>query len=702
MSASRPSYIGRLARRRGTRALVDVVALEGKDGWEVIDNPRRLFPKVGQVEFSAPQAVEGFTGEWLAFQVVEDGRPGAKQIRVTTHRFLPRFADVRDLGSIEAARFLFTREGWDGASNPGHWAIQFSADQVLALHLDRSSDGRLRCMKGSFAKIPCFAFDPAKLKPEPAGGTFGNLYDWGDAVPLDFYDWSAGADYVAHVVRALAGANDPRLPELITWLELHRDDVTGRVSAIGTEHEVAFEALRSGELAARLSADREVMADYFAAVREDPQVAQALAQAIAHEAEKVRADVRATLEREIAEEIDTRRVGVMAELASSQQKAEAELRAQMIEREREATAELERGLDARRAAFDDEVREQQEAASRELESIHADIAKLISERDTVGGEVNRLRELVARHEEAARVAASRLSSLEGQIVSAAGPAAVIARPLAVVPSFDRGDRIDRAELGRRIARCVLLTPTGKESMAAFAAYLFAGEVPVLEGPGVEDFVLVAEALLAAGRLVPFDADQTIITAEDLWSRPGSSVPSQVAQAASEAAEGRTFLVQLRGIDRSGARAWHPALAALARRGMLPRPLLMFATLADPASEEAHALPPRTCRMTIEAAVVEEAALVAPSLLGSAANAIASYVELGEFPADLSSATAVIALLGDIELDLTTTMRIARIAIEAAAIAPDNVDAMLSASQQFCRDIRHDEHGHKIEGETKHA
>ena len=49
----------------------------------------------------------------------------------------------------------------------------------------------------------------------------------------------------------------------------------------------------------------------------------------------------------------------------------------------------------------------------------------------------------------------------------------------------------------------------------------------------------------------------------------------------------TFLVQLRGIERSAARAWYPALAALARRGLLPRRLLLFATVIDPVSKEAQ-------------------------------------------------------------------------------------------------------------------
>ena len=71
-------------------------------------------------------------------------------------------------------------------------------------------------------------------------------------------------------------------------------------------------------------------------------------------------------------------------------------------------------------------------------------------------------------------------------------------------------------------------------MERFAAFLLAGELPVLEGDQADDFALVAEALMAAGRLVPFDVDATILTPEDLWSRPGSGIVSPVAQACASA------------------------------------------------------------------------------------------------------------------------------------------------------------------------
>jgi hypothetical protein len=106
MSARDTWYVGRFARRRGVRATVDVLAVEGAGGWEPVTNPRKLFPKSGQVELVGPTAIGASAGEWLKFKVLADPRPGLRQSRVGANRMLPRFADVRTLGTVEAARFL--------------------------------------------------------------------------------------------------------------------------------------------------------------------------------------------------------------------------------------------------------------------------------------------------------------------------------------------------------------------------------------------------------------------------------------------------------------------------------------------------------------------------------------------------------------------------------------------------------------------
>lgn len=686
MSAARPWYAGRLMRRRAMRTAVEVVAVRGRAGWDPVDNPKRLFPKMGQVDLQGAAALEGNAGDWLAFQVVDEGRPGAGQTRIGAHHYLPRYADMRSAGTIDTARFRFAREGWDGASDPGHWAVRIADDRYLALQLERRKDGRLRCTERSLGKILCLPFDEARLLVEPGASGEQLLYEPDGGAPLAEYDWSPGADYVAHVVRALAGANDPRLPELITWLELHRDDVTGRVSAIGTDHERAFEALRSGELAARLAADRDVMQSYLDAVRTDPIVAELVAGAVARETEQGRAAVRTVLEAELADEFAAKRAALLGDLEAERSAAETALAECLAAQEKKAAADLAARLAEQADAQASVLAAEKEAATRAADDARSELAALNEAQDEAKIALAALREQTAEQEERARVATDRAVAIAKEHRIGDGHAAMAPRPLVTIPERKTPERVDPAELGRRIAACVLLTDRGKAMMTAFTAYMLAGEVPILEGADVDAFILVAEALIAAEGLIPFDTDSTIIAPDDIWSRPGSHLPSQVAQAAAIAGVDQTFLVQLRGIERSAARVWHPALSALARRGLLPRPLLLFATLQDTASEEAGALPNDSCRLVIEEAVLSDAFLVAPSLLSRAPTAIALQLDPGEAPTDLSGATKAIAELEGLALDLPAVMRVARVIAEASALTPNDMSAVKAIAQRFCSAI----------------
>ena len=93
-------------KRRAMRTPVDVIAVRGGQGWDLIDNPKRLFPKIGQVEFLGSAALEGSAGDWLAFQVVADGRPGTGQTRIGSHYYLPRYADMRSAVRCRGDPFL--------------------------------------------------------------------------------------------------------------------------------------------------------------------------------------------------------------------------------------------------------------------------------------------------------------------------------------------------------------------------------------------------------------------------------------------------------------------------------------------------------------------------------------------------------------------------------------------------------------------
>ena len=140
----------------------------------------------------------------------------------------------------------------------------------------------------------------------------------------------------------------------------------------------------------------------------------------------------------------------------------------------------------------------------------------------------------------------------------------VARTLVNLPPGDlrRGNPLKVKDFTAEVSRVPVLTQRGKVLMERFLTLMLAGELPILEGGQAEDFLLVAEVLIAADRLIPCQMDSTILTADDIWYRPGSSVASPVAQASILAMDGQgTFLVQLRSIELSAARAWYPALAA---------------------------------------------------------------------------------------------------------------------------------------------
>jgi len=697
-------YAGRFARRRGSHGAVDVLASESAQGWEAIANPRKLFPKSGQVEMLGLAASTLRPGDWLAFRVVANARPGAPS-QISTHRLLPRYVDMGELGSIEATRGLFMGDGWPGGHQPGHWAVRFSADRLLVLDLAREGDNKLRSARAGLQSVPSYDFDAAQIMSEPASVEPVFLYDLGESAPLSVHDWSADADYIAHIVRSLAGESDPRLGELIAWLELHRDERTGRVSATGADVEKGFEALRSGELAARLSADRILMGAYLSAVRDDPAVARAVADAAAQAATGDREAVIAALRSELAADHEREQ----ARQDEALRERERSLQEALVEHIKSRGEALERELQDRIAAATSEAEAcaaaRNEALLAETATLRIDRDALLAEREKLQGEIARLGTRIAGLTDEQRVAEEELARLSSAAASLTRRAETPARTLAVLATDEeaRGSSLAVDGLAAEISRNPLLTRSGKSLMERFAALLLAGELPVLEGGQVDDFTLVAEALIAAGRLVPFDADSTILTPEDIWSRPGSGIDSPVAQASTSAQDGEgTFLVALRGIDRSAARAWYPALATLTRRGLLPRRLMLFATVIDENSEEARALPGDAYRLKIQGAVEPNAYLVAPALLGSGRSAIAFELDPGDRPGDLSTVLPILSELGT-EVDVGLSLRIARLAFETMRMRPSDSAAALNAAREFCAATsRKQQTANVSEGERKNA
>jgi hypothetical protein len=246
-------------------------------------------------------------------------------------------------------------------------------------------------------------------------------------------------------------------------------------------------------------------------------------------------------------------------------------------------------------------------------------------------------------------------------------APVASRGGGIVRSFPKHPQVDAAVKGDLIARHVMLSDAGKDTLRSLVVMLLAGEVPILGGDQVTDLLRIAESVICPGRFVSIEADPTLISPDDLWSRPGSGAPTMLASAA-EAARDGAVLVVIRGIERSGARFWLPALVEALRSGGLPRGLLVCCSVQDREHDEIAALPGDAPRLEVGGIFKPGAPSAGPSLLTHPRIDLET-LDPGPMPSDLSAANPIVLELGE-GLSLDLAMRSARMFAEASILLRD--------------------------------
>ena len=199
--------------------------------------------------------------------------------------------------------------------------------------------------------------------PEPGFSEPVHLYDLGEAEPVAIYP-GAGCPLTPITLPMSSGRSqaesDSRLEELITWLESSRDKSTERVSATGADPEKAFEAIRSGELANRLSTDKAVMAAYLSAVRDDPAIASFVAEAAVQGAMQDRESAAAAVRSELLAQIKS-------DLDADYQREKRRQDAELKERERALQKSLEQRVTERGVSLERELENRLGSMRREAE-----------------------------------------------------------------------------------------------------------------------------------------------------------------------------------------------------------------------------------------------------------------------------------------------------------------------------------------------
>lgn len=671
--------IGQFVRRNGQYGSVAVYGYLTAQGVDVIPDTKRLFARDGTVETHGLAQHAGLNPkDWVEFDVARNTRPRAQEYKVVHLKRLPRYAVLPE-STIHGYRAQLTKNGWRGDIRPGLWAFRLSGDMVLVAEMELVKDKGLRITRTAARDLKCYSYDHddvVRLGTE-------DVYLSRTAEPLHSLDWSDEADHIGRVIRSLAGARDSRISEIITWLELHHEEGTGKVSAASGDKAVAMEALRSGTLAARLRDDRELMEVYLAAATENEDVREAVA-AYAREGhgaewERLRAELDAEIAKErgnrldaLAADLETDRAAAIAklndDLAAEEKSSRADLEAQIEKAGRDVDERIkavEATVGVRRVALDEELGNREAALAAAKADVEASEAVLAGVEIEIEAARNDLADVKSEIDRLLAISA-RLGQAETP------PPAASARPVGMPRVFPIHPLADLSSKAGLIGGNVMLVDEGKHALRAFLVLMLSGEVPLLSGSDAADLLRVAETIICPGRAVTIEADPTLISVDDLWSRPGSGMPTLLAAAADAAREGGAVLVLIRGIERSGARFWLPALSDALRSGGLPRGLFVCCTVNDPDHEEVAALPPDVPHMEING-VFRDVAFAAAATLLSPKHIVLETLDPGPMPSDLSASTTMMLGL-ESHHSLAVSLRAARMVAEAMALLNDEDEA----------------------------
>ncbi len=671
-------FAGHFVRWQGQYGSIAVVGQLNQNGLDIIANPKRLFPRDGLVEIQGGgQHGDLHQGEWVEFDVIRNTRFRAPAFKALHLKRLPRFAVLPE-STLSIYRDLLTRDGWSGDARPGLWAFRLADDTVIVSELETGKDGRLRITRTSAREVKRYNYVHEGVVRANNGMKSDDVFITSISGEMTSLDWSDDVDYVSRVVSSLADMSDPRVAEIISWLERHQEVITNRVST-PDDREPVLDVLRSAALANRLRVDRKLMEVYLAAVLRDEAVRNVVADYVKEghgaEGDKLRAELREEISAQrtrclaqLSAEISAERTERMARIEQELEKYEADGRSECDVRLQDAEHAVSvriQALEASASERSEQVERQIAEQTQRLMDIKAEVAGVEAERGTLWAE--------------AEYARTQLTDAKGEIDRLLAIAAQLSPPMISAPQhaaskigigriFPNYPKVDVAAKGQLIARQVMLSEKGKDVLRSLVVMLLSGELPILVGSDTTDLLRVAESVICPGRFVSVEADPTLISLDDLWARPGSGAPTLLAAAAEAVKDGGATLVVIRGIERSGARFWLPALSEVLRSGGLPRGLFVCCTVHEPEHEEVRVLRGSVPWLEITNVFSPGAALAGPSLLTPPRIEL-EILDPGEMPIDLSGASSLALELGE-NLSLDIAMRSARMLAEAFILLGD--------------------------------
>ncbi|PQQ42547.1 hypothetical protein CE143_22570 [Photorhabdus luminescens] len=671
-----PWYIGRYDRRNDRFSYFKVVAQQTKNGWCAIDNPKKMFPRTGEVELIGFDTSQLRPNDWIIFQI--DSGVRSKLARAKHPCRIYPYYDLSSAQSLLASRHRLNLEGIETHGEPGQWAIRFDTDRFILANLTESKPGHFILSRNQ--RVPEYTFYESGIIT--VSGQSENIKTFymprADVSPSQIHDWTPDRHYIENVVQLIAGTDSSMM--IASWLRKHADEQNGKLKSGVDDLLAAAQALRSGELAKKLEEEDSLARQLAEAVLHDGHISDLLENQIQNiseeERNRLRSEEQKALDEEFSSERQRRREAIEAEIAAFQmeKKSESEnklaqlrlseeekLRAEFKEKQ----IKIEKTLKREKADLESEIDRLKNALAdlcNQNESQRRTLTSLITERER---SLASLRDA----EERAALAQAELEKINIAIAERMRRMAHSAIPEIRLPTETKV--VSCAEFGLIVRENKLLTHNGKILMEQFLALMLAGECPLLHGPETQDFLAIAESLISSGRSIRQIADPTMISYEDLWVRAGNSLATPLYQGLllSDAFRPRTILAVIERVECSAARFWLPALKDRLRSGDLPRRFLLCGTIENEDCEEAEETKEEHLRLQVENAVVHNAIALSPLYLSAEHH---SELDPGAEPQGSIQEKLVIAdgMSGD-RLNVVNTLRATRAALEVALFDDEN-------------------------------
>lgn len=588
MSANNTFVVGQCTRVR------DSVFMKARA--QSVDGVMRDLTHTAQTEF-APEGEIELRGalafmkqdDWAIARPVLDGPPRRQRwVSLAARKLLP-FEDLSGLPGSEAARRLLVETGLqDGFV--GEKVFRIGSDEMIVVNMTKSEDGRSRATSADMSRLPVYRYDATKVLAVPTPSGSLSLIEKNHQSPeTGLANWTSDAQYVERIVRAaLAGDDEEQKAKaaLASTLFARAGKLEGLLSGAGEpDPKIADEIAKSRRLGELVTSRPSLVADFMAALRRDPAIAERIEQEIA---------------RLTAEAVEAKRTGLTAEMTATMEAEFAavrrergeRLKAELDELETSGLQDLQKKMDAerssalsaievRKAGLEKAVEELKRSRDDLLETARAKAAEV----DAISADITRLSlEVVDR-----KADLDRLLRME-QVLQAAGDRAETSNAIQLMPlphASPTARPLSIEEIADWLKDSRLLTEAGRRAMARIATLVLSGGVPIVEGPEADDALDILSSMLAGGAVTTLDCDPTVISYDDLWRRPGNGELTSLGLALSDVRENSVVrFCAVRRADLSPSQFWIDALRRAGKQRTLPKGFLLCVTRAGEQEDEA--------------------------------------------------------------------------------------------------------------------